>query len=62
MAPDSRAVVEENGQLFIEIQVNHAGIVQLADAQSVKVLADAGVFLAFAALLGMKFARRNRKK
>lgn len=62
MTPDSRAVVEEDGQLFIEIQVNHSGIVQLADARSVKVLADAGVFLAFAALLGMRFARRNRRK
>ncbi len=62
MAPDSRAVVEEDGQFFIEILVNHSGIVQLADAQSAKVLADAGILLAFVALLGMKLARHNRNK
>lgn len=58
----SRAVVEKDGHLFLEIQVNHSGIVQLADGQSLKVQADAGIFLAMAAVLGMKYASRRRKK
>ncbi|MEA3365163.1 MAG: chitobiase/beta-hexosaminidase C-terminal domain-containing protein [Candidatus Hydrogenedentes bacterium] len=62
MVPDSRTVVEQDGQYFLEIQVNHSGIVQLADAQTVKVRADVSMFLGFAVLLGMRFVRRRQKK
>lgn len=62
MVPDSRTVVEQDGQYFLEIQVNHSGIVQLADAQTVKVQADVGIFLGFAVILGMRFVRRRQKK
>jgi hypothetical protein len=62
MVPESRTVVEQDGQYFLEIQVNHSGIVQLADAQTVKVQADVGIFLGFAVILGMRVVRRRQKK
>jgi len=62
MVPDSRRLVEQDGQLFLEIEVNHSGILQLADSESVKVRADIGIFLALAAALGIKLASRRRKR
>ncbi len=61
MVPGSRRLVEEDGQVYLELELNHAGIVRLADSQSVKVRADVGILLGFAVILGMKFTQRRKK-
>jgi len=58
-SPDSRRVVIEDGQTFIEIRVNHSGLVQLGCPASARTApADAGVFAGLALLLLLASARR----
>ena len=37
MAPGSLGVVEEDGQIFVQLEVNHSGVVQLGKRASVNV-------------------------
>lgn len=49
----------EGGQVFIEIQVNHSGVVQLADCRTGQAAADMGVFLGLACILGALRLKRR---
>jgi hypothetical protein len=60
MVPDSRRIAEQDGDMFIEIQVNHSGLVQLADRQTASATADVGMFVGLAAIIGWQRFRRRR--
>ena len=61
MVPGTRRIVEEGGEVYIEIQVNHSGVVQLADRQATTAAADIGIFVGLAAILGLQRTRGWRR-
>ncbi len=61
IVPESRRTVEENGEVFIEIQVNHSGVVQLVDSRTASAMADIGMFIGLAVVLGLQRPWRRRR-
>ncbi len=60
MVPDSRRLVTDGAQVFIEVQVNHSGVVQMVESNTTHNPADIGLLLGVAGALVL-FGVKRRK-